>query len=322
MNQPSLAIIVLNWRKPAETLACLASLAHVTYPNVAIIVVDNGSGDDSVAWIRAAHPDVTLIETGANLGYAGGNNVGIRHALAAGADFVCILNNDVAVEPGFLAPLLTALEGRPDVGAVTPLVAERSDDGGRVWALGSSVERRTAAVSRNHAGEAVAPWWGQPPFDVDVASGAAMLVKREVFERVGLMDETFFLYFEEVDWSLAVQRASYRILAVPSSVVWHKVSATLGTTSPVIDYYMLRNHLHLISRHWSGIGRSYLWGKVFLRNLVTIAAFTVKSHKGQRTPNRDARLLALCDAVLRRSGKQARLLSQIAARSSRKEIRT
>lgn len=314
--QIAVAIIVLNWRKPAETLACLESLALATYPNVEIIVVDNGSGDDSVPLIRQHCPNVVVLETGANLGYAGGNNVGIRYALAHGADAIGILNNDVTVEPDFLAPLLAALVSKPDIGVVTPLVAERSDDGGRVWALGSTVDRRTAAVSRNHAGEPVASWLGQPSFEVDVASGAAMLVKREVFERAGLLDEDFFLYFEEVDWGLAVRRAGHRILAVPGSVVWHKVSAALGATSPVIDYYMLRNHLRLIGRHWSGFRRSYLWSKVALRNLIIIAAFTVKSHRGQRRPSRDARLLALWDAVLRRSGKQERVLNQIATHSS------
>lgn len=300
-----IAFIVLNWNNPPDTLACLRSVAALDYPagRIQVIVVDNGSTDDSVARIRTAYPSVTIIETGANLGYAGGNNAGIRHALAHGADVIGLLNNDVTIEPDFLAPLLAALDSRPDIGVVTPLVAERSHDGGRVWALGSSVDRRTGAVSRNHAGQPVASWREQPSLDVDVASGAAMLVRREVFERAGLMDEDFFLYFEEVDWSLAVRRAGYRILAVPASVVWHKVSATLGTTSPVIDYYMLRNHLRLIGRHWSGVRRTYLWSKVVLRNLATIAAYTVKPHGGRRIPNRDARFLALRDAILRRWGE-------------------
>lgn len=296
-------IVVLNWNNGPDTLACLGSLAALDDPACDVLVVDNGSTDDSVARIRAAYPGVTLIETGANLGYAGGNNVGIRYALAAGAEAVGILNNDVAVEPGFLAPLLAALGSRPDVGVVTPLVAEQSDDSGRVWALGSSVDWRTATVSRNHAGEAVASWRGQPPFEVDVASGAAMLVRREVLQQAGLMDERFFLYFEEVDWSLVVRKAGYSILAVPASLVWHEVSATLGATSPVIDYYMLRNHLRLIGRHWQGLHRGYLWSRLVLRNLLAIAAYTGKSHSGQRIPNRNARLLALRDALLGRWGK-------------------
>lgn len=296
-------IVVLNWNNGPDTLACLGSLAALGDPACDVFVVDNGSTDDSAACIRTGFPNIPVLETGANLGYAGGNNAGIHHALAQGADFVCILNNDVIVEPDFLAPLLAALESRPDVGVVTPLVAERSNDSGHVWALGSSVDQRTAAVSRNHAGEPVASWQGRPPFEVDVASGAAMLVKREAFECVGLMDEDFFLYFEEVDWSLAVRRARYHILAVPTSMVWHKVSATLGMTSPVVDYYMLRNHLRLIGRHWHGLQRGRILLRTVLYNLATITAYTVKTWRGRRLPNRNARLMALRDALLGRWGK-------------------
>jgi GT2 family glycosyltransferase len=303
MTSTLVATVVLNWNNARDTLTCLASLTKVGCPEQWIIVADNGSSDDSVAQIRAAHPSVALVETGANLGYAGGNNAGIRSALAAGAEAVCILNNDVVVEPTFLPQLVTALQGAPEVGVVTPLVAEHAAESDHIWALGSAVNWRTAAISRQHAGEPIDPWRPRAPLEVDIASGAAMLVKREVFEQVGLMDEDFFLYFEDDDWSLTVRQAGYRILAVPASVVWHKVSATLGTTSPIIDYYMLRNHLRLIGRHWSGARRGYLWSRVVLRNLLAVAAFTVKSHSGRRTPNRNARLLALRDAILGRWGR-------------------
>ena len=308
---PFVVIIVLNWRKPIETLACLESLSHITYPETQIVVVDNGSGDDSVAMIRTGFPQAEILETGTNLGYAGGNNVGVRYALAAGGDSICILNNDVVVEPAFLGPLLAALQAQPDVGIVTPLVAEQSDSG-YIWALGSAVNWRTAEISRLHIGEAVVAWRQREPFEVEIASGAAMLVKREVFERAGLMAEDFFLYYEEVDWCLKVRRAGYRILAVPASVVWHKVSATLGATSPIIDYYMLRNHLRLIGRHWRGIDRWRVLATTVMRNLITVAAYSVKSHHGKRIPSRDARLLALRDAALGRSGKQEGVLRQIA----------
>ena len=301
-TQPQVAIIVLNWRKPAETLACLESLAHIDYPNAQIIVVDNASGDDSVPLIRQHFPEVQVLETSANLGYAGGNNVGIRWALEQGTEYICILNNDLIVVPDFLARLVAALQEPSGFGVATPLVAEMADRQ-RVWALGSAVNRNTGVVNRLHTGESVEEWRRHSPFAVDVASGAAMLVRREVFERVGLLDEAFFLYYEETDWCLRVRQAGYHIMVVPASVVWHKVSATLGATSPVVDYYMLRNHLRLIGRHWSGAHRGYLWSRIVLRNLLTIAAFTVKSQGGQRIPHRNARLLALRDAALGRWGK-------------------
>ena len=298
----SIWVVVLNWNQGGLTNSCLNSLLQVLPSTVHVLVVDNSSTDDSVSQIRAAYPAVTLVETGENLGYAGGNNVGIRYALEHGAESVCILNNDIIVEPGFLGPLLAALRNDPAIGVVTPLIAGL-DTPEIVWALGSSVNWSTAAVTRLHTGEKVSEWRGQPPLAVDVASGAAMLVKREVFDQVGLMDEDFFLYYEETDWCLQVQRAGYKIMAVPESVVFHKVSAALGETSPVIDYYMLRNHLRFVSRHWSGPARWWLQSHIVLRNLATIVAYTVKPHSGARIPNRNARLLALRDAQLGRWGK-------------------
>lgn len=303
MNDPLVAIIVLNWRKPAETLACLDSLACINYPNAWIIVVDNGSGDDSVSLISQNHPDVLILETGANLGYAGGNNVGIRCALEQGAQYICVLNNDVTVPPGFLLPLLSVLRSGSAVGVATPLIVS-TEQPDQVWALGSRIDRSTGAVSRLHAREDVSRWRNRRPFAVDVASGAAMVVRREVFERVGLFDEAFYLYFEETDWCLRVRQDGYRIVAAPSSVVWHQVSATLGQTSPVVDYYMVRNHLRLVARHWSGAERRRILGGILARNLLTILAYTVKSHNRQRLRHRNARLFALRDAILGRWGKK------------------
>lgn len=138
-------IVVLNWNNGLDTLACLGSLVALNDPAYDVLVVDNGSTDDSVARIRTAYPDVTLIETGANLGYAGGNNVGIRNALVHGADFVCLLNNDVTVAPDFLAPLLAAMGSQPDVGVVTPLVAEPGDrDGFTLRKNGHGNDRSTS----------------------------------------------------------------------------------------------------------------------------------------------------------------------------------
>jgi hypothetical protein len=300
---PELVIVVLAWNQRDLTLECLASLAVLDLPagRHQIVVVDNGSSDGTARAVREGYPAVTVLETGENLGYAGGNNVGIRYALDRGADYVCVLNNDVTVAPDFCAPLLTALRGRVGAGVVTPLIADLAQPE-RVWALGSTVDWSKGLVQRLHVGESVTAWRAAEPFEVDVAAGAAMLVRRDVFERVGLLDEAFYLYFEETDWCLRARRSGYRILAVPSSVVWHRVSATLGQTSPVIDYYMLRNHLHFIARHWSGVPRLQLLGRTIGRNLVTIAAYTLKPQHGQRLPHRNARLLALRDAALGRWG--------------------
>ena len=295
------ATIVLNWNNAADTAECLRSLEQCDAQQT-VIVVDNGSTDGSGPTIRQQFPDITVLETGRNLGYAGGNNVGIRHALKEGADYLCILNNDVTVAADFLLPLVQILDEQSDAGIATPLVLEMAN-ARRVWALGLAIEPRTGTVERRHANEHISDLHVTQPVEVDIASGTAMLVRREVYEDVGFMDEAYYLYFEEAHWCKQVRQAGYRILAAPSSMVWHKVSGTLGQASPLTDYYMLRNQLRFIALNWRGMQRSYLLGRTVLRNLLATAAFTVKSHNGRRLPNRNARLLALRDAARGRWGE-------------------
>lgn len=253
---PRVAIVVLNWNNPRDTLACLASLMHVTYDNYTILVVDNGSTDDSVARIRAAYPSVALIETGENLGYAGGNNVGIWHALDAGADYVCILNNDIVVAPGFLEPLVEATVGADESIAITsPAVCEGSRPS-VIWCLGAGIVWRDGSVFRMHSGEAYSVWAGEPPFEADYVPGSAMLVPRQAWEQVGMISEDYFLYYEEADWCVHARRAGFRILAVPGAVVWHNVEAHEGRSSPSVTYYMTRNALLFLQRNLLPTGSS------------------------------------------------------------------
>jgi len=242
------AIIVLNWRKPAETLICLESLAGINYPHRQVIVVDNGSGDDSVSLIRQGFPDAVVLETNANLGYAGGNNVGIHYALAHDADAVLILNNDITVDPNFLEPLLDAALSGPEPAVVTSAVCEmaRQDV---VWALGADINWHSGSAIRLHCGELYAAWRGAQPYQVGYAAGSVMLAPRRVWEVAGLIDETYFLYFEDADWCIQAQRAGFKVLAVPNSVVWHEVDAQQNRGSPTVTYYMTRNALRFISRN-------------------------------------------------------------------------
>jgi len=244
-------IIVLNWNNAQDTLACLESLERLTYPNHEIIVVDNGSTDESVPRIRAAYPGVQLLETGANLGYAGGNNVGIRYALQQGADYVCILNNDVLVAPGLLEPLVAVAAGAGDRCAVTsPAVCEMGHPE-VIWSLGAGIVWRNGTVVRLHSGEKYETWLTKPSFEVDYVPGSAMLVPREAWEAVGLIDEAYFLYYEEADWCVQARLAGFKILAVPNAVIWHEVEAQGNRTSPEVTYYMTRNALRFLHRNLS-----------------------------------------------------------------------
>ncbi len=313
---PKVTLVVLNWNNAEDTLRCLASLAQLTYSNYEVIVVDNGSTDDSVLQIRSAYDRTILIETGENLGYAGGNNLGIRYALEQGTEYVCILNNDVIVAPDFLEPLMFELRTNPGVGVVTPLIADMNDSA-HVWTLGAMIMQQTGAVTRLFTGQKVELVQTKMPFEVDVAPGSTMLVRCEVFDVVGLFSEDFYLYYEESDWSLLVRKSDYSIYAVPASIVWHKGSAALGRASPIIDYYMLRNHMLFIMRHWSGIEKRLLLSRVVLRNSMCIVAYTLKPHQGHRLLCRDARLVALRDALLGHWGKMGSDAAAICYRKGR-----
>jgi len=250
MSIPSVAVIVLNWNKPAETRACLASLTAVTYPNVQIIVVDNCSTDNSVAIIREEFSDLTILQTGDNLGYAGGNNQGLRYALTQGTDLMCILNNDACVESDFLEPLVAASIEGGGLRVVTPMICEM-ERRNIIWTLGADLDRRTGMPVRLHAGEDRAAWSSAAPFEVGYTPGSAFLVPRQAWESVGFMDESYFLYYEETDWCQSACRAGFSMYAVPASCVWHEVGASQGRRSPEITYYMTRNVLRFLRRNLS-----------------------------------------------------------------------
>lgn len=244
------AIIVLNWNNADDTLACLRSVTALDYPAecLTVIVVDNGSTDDSVARICASFPQVMLLETGANLGYAGGNNVGVRYALEHDVEAVLILNNDIIVAPDFLQPLVDAALLSPELAIVTSAVCDMAHRD-VVWALGANIDWRDGSPVRLHCGESYETWRGMPPYQVGYAAGSAMLAPRRVWEVAGLIDESYFLYYEDTDWCMGAQRAGFRVLAVPNSVVWHDVNAQQGRGSAAVTYYMTRNSLWFLRRN-------------------------------------------------------------------------
>ena len=302
--KPSVFVVLLSWNQCQLTLECLASLSRQTYEGGRLhtVVVDNASSDDTVAQVRAMYPSVTVLRNDANLGYAAGNNVGIRYSLDQGADFCCVLNNDVTVRPDLVSELVRGASQSSDIAAATPLLAFASHPE-RVWALGGSMTSRTGDCSPVCAGQDPPALMSQPDRDVDVAQGAAMLIRRQALLDVGLLDESYYLYREEVDWCLRARRQGYRILAVPSAQGWHKISASLEGSSPAIDYYMLRNHYLLLARNWGGLARISAMARVTWRAIKTISAYTLQPQGEQRRRSRNARLYALRDALWRRWGE-------------------
>ena len=233
-------IVILNWNGKSDTLVCIDSLQSLQYSQYKIIIVDNGSTDDSVHEIKANFKNIILIETGQNLGYAEGNNVGIRYALEHDADYILLLNNDTTVAPDLLDQLVNAAQKDPDAGVfgATLLYMDKPDT---VWFAGAQWNTQTLTFDY--------PYQDQPLPDnlssaTDYACGAALFFRAEVARSIGLLDARFFLVWEESDWCLRATRAGYGCKLVPSAYVWHKVGASFdGECSPLRQYFSYRNRL-------------------------------------------------------------------------------
>ncbi|MGX2039763.1 glycosyltransferase family 2 protein [Methylocaldum sp. MU1018] len=239
---PKTAIVVLNWNGKADTLACLDSLRQMDYPAHRVIVVDNGSSDDSVAAIREAHPWVHLIENGTNLGFAGGNNVGIRAALRDDAEFMLILNNDTEVAPDFLKALTEEAMRQPQAGVLAPKIYYY-DQPDRIWYGGgrwNAAKRRFEQIGDGEPDCGQYDAVGETEFIV----GCAMLIRASVFREIGLLDERFFLNYEEIDFCGRARQAGWRLVYVPKARLWHKISVSFGgEESPLKLYFTFRNRL-------------------------------------------------------------------------------
>jgi GT2 family glycosyltransferase len=243
------AAVVLTWNGREDTLACLASLQRVPDRPDALIVVDNGSTDGTAEAVRERFHDVELVRSEANLGFAGGNNLGLERALELGADHVLVLNNDAEVVPGAIRALVEEAARRPDAGSLGAkiLYAEPPD---LVWFAGAEYDPRSGYNGRQLGYRERDDGRFDAVRETDRACGAALLVPRAVLERVGGFDERLFLYSEDVEWSLRARAAGYRHYVVGASVVRHHVSASGGgESSPVTLYYGMRNSLVVAERH-------------------------------------------------------------------------
>jgi len=247
MISPLVVAITLNWNRREDTLECVESLCRLTYPNVRLLVVDNGSTDGSPGAIAKHFPQVEQIVNPANLGFARGFNVGLRRALEVNAEFAFILNNDTYVAPDMLGALVKASEPT-DVGIAAPAIYYASDPK-RIWSTGGGHNPLTLEMTGDHGRR-------EPIFDVterDFVVGCGMLIKRAVLERVGLFDERFFMYYEDSDYCLRARRHSFRLVCVPQARMWHKVaSSSNGSDSPAERYLMAKSSAIFFRKHVRG----------------------------------------------------------------------
>lgn len=246
----SWAFVVLNWNGREDTLRCLTALRAV-HGEHRVYVADNGSADGSVEAIRSSHPEAVLIENGANLGYAGGNNPAIERAVADGAEWVVLLNNDAQVDPDAMRAFAGAAKKQPDAGVLAGMLL--FEDGRVQWA-GQRLGLRSGYSGRPHG-------YGKPLAEADVLRGdpvrvprgvgALMAVSREAIAAAGVFDDDLFAYVEDVDWCLRIRAAGFGCFLVPNARAVHALSASTGgdAGSTATLYYGARNTIVVCERH-------------------------------------------------------------------------
>jgi len=297
MSLPKVVTVILNTNRREDTLECLTSLAKNNNENHDILVLDNASTDGSVAAIQKSFPKVQIIELQENLGYAGNNNVGIQAAMAQGADWVFVLNEDTILDPECLSELITAGERSPQIGMVGPMVYHHNEPN-VIQSAGGRLNRlwEGAHIAQNEPDTGQFP----APHQVDWISGCAILVRRAVIEQVGMIDERFFYYWEETEWCVRATKAAWQIWHVPAAKLWHKGVRRNYKPNPSVTYYSTRNRLLLLAKHrapfavrlaaWAQIGR-------------TLASWTLKPKWRIMRGHRDAMWRGATDFLRHRWGQ-------------------
>ncbi len=283
MSSPLVYIVILNWNGCQDTVECLRSCGKISYPNHQVLVVDNGSTDGSEQELRKAFPDIDLLQTGRNLGFTGGNNTGIHHALKAGAEYVLLLNNDTTVDPNFVTELVSAARTDSAIGMLCSKIYFY-DDPALIWYAGASFHSWLGWGRHRGYGKRDEGQYDKME-ETARPTGCALMVSREVCERVGLLRDEFFCYVEDVDWGMRARNADFKVVYVPGSKVWHKVSrSTGGSRSGMSVYYGVRNMLYCLdtNRPLPGLFRVLRYCSIIFIMVLSLATQGVPKMTGTR----------------------------------------
>jgi GT2 family glycosyltransferase len=307
--EPRVFIVVLNWNGLADTMQCLDSLGRLNYRGeVRIVVVDNGSTDGSPTALRVRYPGITLIENSRNLGYTGGNNAGLRFAWAEGADYTWLLNNDTTVDADCLSRLIRAGEAMGEVGLLSPGVCDPTT-GELHWAgtvLDVAQREFADVVAAEKRGVSI-------PEGPLLLWGTGLLIKRSAGERVGDLDDRYFAYIEDFDYSLRTIKVGMLTRVIRDARIFHKASRSLGEMSPLRHYLMTRNRFVFWSAH---LGKEWTWHEMG-RRIAEILGEAEEWERGGRQEISGACLDALWDAVrghfgdMTRKGKMPWLVQRV-----------
>ena len=253
-NSTKVEVIILTWNGKEDTIECLNSLQKVKYDNFDITVVDNASTDDSAEIIAAEFPSVKLIKNNMNLMYAGGNNVAIKEALNGDAVHILILNNDTILHEDFLEHLVKAFRSDEKVGIVAPKI-NYYNNRKLIWYAGGFVNFFTGNIYHKGLRKQDDGKYDLSN-EVDYATGCCMLIKRELFEKIGLLDEAYYIYTEDVDFSFKAQAAGYKVVFEPRSLIWHKVSSATGGA---FSFFKIKNKFRSNMRFFIIYASWYQW---------------------------------------------------------------
>ena len=258
MNPPLVSLITVNYNTPEVTAAMLESLSKLTYPNWEVIVVDNASPEFSSASLKEKYPFIRHFSSPVNLGFAGGNNLGLQYAKG---EYVFMLNNDTEVTPSLITTLVEHMQAHPECGIACPKI--------KYYSLPETIQYAGTVglhplTSRSHNIGYLEKDKGQynDIRKTDQPNGAAMMIPAKLLREVGPMSELFFLYYEELDWAARFKKHGYEIHYVGNTEIYHKESVSTGVNSAFKTFYLYRNRLLYIRRNYAGI-RFYVAANFF-----------------------------------------------------------
>lgn len=264
---PPVCVVVLNWNRRDDTLACLDSVLAMSYPAMDVLLVDNASTDGTVEAVRQAFPRVEVRVNPTNLGFAAGVNEGLRVALQGQAGYILLLNNDTLVAPDMLERLVRAAENDPTIGIVSPLIYYPGRT--KVWFAGAYRRRFWPGISTPGYGfrdRARHHRWR----DIDYATGCAMLLRPQLLREIGLFDPTYFMYHDDLDLCERARRAGWRIVLEPSAQMEHHSAASTGERSPEKWFFLGRYIVPFYRRYyrWPRLSLVLYAGWVCLREVL------------------------------------------------------
>lgn len=247
-DNPKIAIVILNWNGYKDTSECIISLQKTTFDNYQIFVVDNGSIQDDYLLLNKNFPEIEIIRSESNLGFTGGNNLGIEYAMKMNPDYFLLLNNDTIVEPNFIRPLLDVFEKEKNAGIAAPQINYFYEPE-KIWTAGGKISRLRGS-GFDHSDQIYNSTKSEIRH-VTFVSGCCMLIKKKVLEKIGLFDDNYFLYIEDADLCCRTTQAGYKIAVNSNSKIFHKVSSSTKENHSLLPiYYATRNRLYFSQKNF------------------------------------------------------------------------